>query len=352
MLMDQEARNFYDMYGEDGVAFHKAWQEAKPNEVLQNMGPVGIFCFCCSNCCCVLFLLLFPILLCIKVSSNNDWLWSFVFSPLWIVDTIVVLMLCVWPLLPLSMSKGDPLSNCKWELLVQAVFLVVFQVFVCIKLDGADWPWAVVFCPMFAFQAVCTGQALWACMPAQHTEATKVKMAGSTCGYPVYILFLLIQQVLWWGLWLLVQMQLDGDLKLSWWIVLSPAFGILACWIYSSTQSRMVVSNDPDEKAYEQAFSRWKVALAIVLLMVIVFGALLAEGTNGFSIWAVWAPVFAVSGLFLCALCITSLSLYKKELHSQDEDLDSSEGWADGEGNTPREDERLVDDDPAERPVI
>merc|ERR1711924_112797 len=109
----------------------------------------------------------------------------------------------------------------------------------------------------------------------------------------------------------------------------------------------MGVANDPDEKAYEQALSRWKVGLAVVLIIVVILGALLAEGTSGFSVWAVWAPVFAISGLFLCALCITSVGLCKKEFHAQGEDDDKSifERFAHGEfddnfegESTPRED--------------
>ena len=67
VLIDPETRNFYDMYGEDGVAFQKAWKEAKPNETLQQMGAGGIACFCCTNCCCVMFIMLFPVLVCLKV---------------------------------------------------------------------------------------------------------------------------------------------------------------------------------------------------------------------------------------------------------------------------------------------
>ena len=67
MLSDPETRNFYDMYGEDGVSFQKAWKEAKPNEMLSQMGAGGIACFCCTNICCVMFMMLFPMLVCIKV---------------------------------------------------------------------------------------------------------------------------------------------------------------------------------------------------------------------------------------------------------------------------------------------
>lgn len=74
VLSDPEARNFYDMYGEDGVTFHKGWKEAKPNEMLAQMGVGGIMCFCCTNVTCMIFLLLFPLFLCIKVTSTRPFL--------------------------------------------------------------------------------------------------------------------------------------------------------------------------------------------------------------------------------------------------------------------------------------
>jgi len=341
VLMDPESRNFYDMYGDEGVAFHRAWKEAKPNEMLRQMGVGGIACFCCANTICVLFLLLFPIMLCVKVSEPTDWLWGFVFAPLWILDTIVILMLCVWPLLPVNVAKGDPLSSCKWEWLAQGLLFVCFQVFICIKLDGADWPWAIVFGPLYAFQAVATASAVYAAMPAQHTAAAKVKLAGSTCGYIVWLVYQFVQQALWWALWAMLQMKMDAHLPVSWWIVLSPAFGICAFWLFASTHTPVVLSNDQDERAYEQAFSRWKFGLTVILLLVTILGALLAERTSGFTIWAVWAPIYTASGLFLCALCATSVNLctqeqaYEEGVHTPFDDED---------GGTPRDTDPLQPD--------
>jgi len=318
VLMDPETRNFYDMYGEDGVAFHKAWKEAKPNEMLRQMGAGGIACFCCTNTVCVFFLLWFPLLLCLKVANHEEWLWAVVFGPLWVLDTIVVLMLCVWPLLPVNVARGDPLSAIRWDWLAQAIFFVAFQIMIVVKLDGVDCSWLVVFVPLYAFQAVGTGVALYDCLPAQYTAASRVKMAGSTCGHVVWVLFVLLQQVLWWGLWLLIQMRMDRELEFSWWIVLSPAFAICGVWWYIATRTPVVLSNDQDEKAYEQAFSRWKFAVATILFLVAFLGAFLAEGTDGVTIWAVWAPVYTASGLFLIALCASSVSLCKSESQSED----------------------------------
>lgn len=334
VLMDPETRNFYDMYGEEGVAFHRAWKEAKPNEMLRQMGAGGICCFCCTNTVCVLFLLLFPILLCVKVSAQTDWLWGFVFSPLWIIDTIVILMLCVWPLLPVNVSKGDPLSSVRWDWLLQSLAFVCFQVFICIKLDGMNWSWAVVFVPMYVFQAMGTGMAIYEA--TQYEAAARVKKAGSTCGLVVWILYLFVQQALWWALWVAVQMKMDGILDWSWWIILSPAFGICAFWLFSSTRTPIVLSNDKDEKAYEQAFSRWKFGVTVILLLVTVLGALLAEGTDGFTVWAVWAPIYTASVLFVCALCTTSVNLCRQESDAED-----GMQFDEEEGGTPRDTDPL-----------
>jgi len=179
-----------------------------------------------------------------------------VFTPLWVLDTILVLMLCIWPLLPVNVARGDPLSNCKWDWLFQALFFVLFQVTLCLKLDGADLSWTAVFGPLFAFQAVSTGRALHKIIPTQYEHWSKVKKPGSTCGNVGWAIYLLMQEALWWSLWLLVSMRLDRQMDMSWWVVLSPLFGICVFWFYASTRTAYALNNDPEEKAYEQAFSR------------------------------------------------------------------------------------------------
>ena len=191
-----------------------------------------------------------------QVTNDEKWLWGLVFTPLWVFDTILILMLCIWPLLPVNVARGDPLSNCKWDWLFQAIFFVLFQVLLCLKLDGANLSWTAVFVPLFAFQVVATGRALHKIIPSQYEHWSKVKKPGSTCGNVVWAIYLLLQEALWWSLLLLVSMRLDKQTSMNWWVVLSPLFGIVVFWFYASTRTAYVVNNDPEEKAYEQAFSR------------------------------------------------------------------------------------------------
>ena len=318
VLSDPESRNFYDTYGEDGVAFHKAWKEAKPNEMLAQMGSGGIACFCCTNCCCVLFIMLFPLLVCLKVGSGEQWLWGLVFAPLWVFDTILIGMLCVWPLLPVNVAKGDPLSNCKWDWLIQAIFFVLFQVLLCMKLDGANITWSAVIGPLLAFQAVSTGRAIYKITPGQYEHWSRVKKPGSTCGNIVWGIYLLLQELLWWALLLLVSMRLEKQIVTSWWIVLSPVFVICIFWFYASTRTAYVLNNDHEEKAYEQAFSTWKFGLTIILLLFTVLVALVAEGNDGVTIWALFGPFFVAGVCFLCAICSTSMVLFRQEADTED----------------------------------
>lgn len=337
VLMDPESRNFYDMYGEDGVAFLKGWKEAKPNQMLSKLGAGGICCFCCTNTICLLFLLLFPMLLCVKVADSTDWIWAFVFSPLFIIDAIVVALLCLWPLLPVSMARGDPLSSLKWDWLAQVLCLIVFQIFLCAKLDGTDMKWLLVLCPMYAFQGIGTSQAIWNCLPSQHAEASKLKKPGATCGYAVWILYNVLFQVLWWTLWVLLQMKLDKEIDISWWLVVMPAFLILVLWIFEATRSPVVASGDLDEKAYEQAIARWKGAVAVIIFVMIILAVCLAEGVSGFTMWVALAPLYVIGGIFVCALCVTSVALCQKEkdLEEQGDECD----WS--ESDTPRDTDPL-----------
>merc|ERR1712010_375404 len=124
--------------------------------------------------------MLVPLLFCVKVSDHKDWLWSGIFAPLWILDTIVVLMICIYPLMPTNMARGDPLSTFKFDLLAQALCVVVFQVFISFKLDGGEWSWMAVFCPWFVFQTIRTALAIYSITPSQYAAIAKTKQAGST----------------------------------------------------------------------------------------------------------------------------------------------------------------------------
>ena len=63
---------------------------------------------------------------------------------------------------------------------------------------------------------------------------------------------------------------------------------------------------------------RWKFGLTVLLLLVTILAACLAEGTNGFTIWALFAPVFTAGACFLCAICGTSGQLFQQEKDMED----------------------------------
>ena len=43
-----------------------------------------------------------------------------------------------------------------------------------------------------------------------------MKLAGSTCGYIVWLVYQFVQQALWWALWAMLQMKMDAHLPVSW----------------------------------------------------------------------------------------------------------------------------------------
>jgi len=174
--------------------------------------------------------------------------------------------------------------------------------------------------------------------PGQYAHFSMVKKPGSTCGNIVWGLYLVCQELLWWAFWILLSLRLDDQLDLSYWVVLSPSFGLYAFWFYASTRTAVVINNDQDEKAYEQAFSRWKFAGTLLLLLVTILAALLGDGQEGFSIWVVMAPIYTICGLFICAVIATSCALAKKE--GEGVTVDFGEGGS--EGGTPRDTDPFV----------
>jgi len=253
VLGDPQKRKYYDVYGEDGVEFYERWSSANPNEMLGQVGAGGIVCFCITNTICVAFLLCVPVFLILR---EDDWMWGWMMAPLWVIDALVLLMLTITPLLPYNMNKrGDLLSTCMWAEMLQMVCFITWQAFVAINLDHDRWiDWLTAFTPMFVFQAISSVKMIRQCLPEQYQIAHSTKVAGAGCGQAGFALYLSVQEAAWWAAWLLIPLRMDKSIDMSWWVVASPLFLLVAFGLFGATRDsrRARALDDTDEVVYEQ----------------------------------------------------------------------------------------------------
>jgi len=344
VLGDPQKRKYYDVYGEDGVEFYERWSSANPNEMLGQVGAGGIVCFCITNTICVAFLLCVPVFLILR---EDDWMWGWMMAPLWVIDALVLLMLTITPLLPYNMNKrGDLLSTCMWAEMLQMVCFITWQAFVAINLDHDRWiDWLTAFTPMFVFQAISSVKMIRQCLPEQYQIAHSTKVAGAGCGQAGFALYLSVQEAAWWAAWLLIPLRMDKSIDMSWWVVASPLFLLVAFGLFGATRDsrRARALDDTDEVVYEQAFSRWKFACWLFALATVIVVVLYIEGTVDSGIYFVFIPMFVVAGAFLMAVYYASVCLIVRGQGSEAQSGERHSDMDDNECSDDREREPFVD---------
>lgn len=235
VLSDPQRRKYYDVYGEDGVEFFERWQSADPNEMLAQVGSGGIVCFCITNLMCVAFLLCFPIFLMVR---EDDWMWGWVFAPIWVIDALVLLMLATAPLLPYNMgNKSNLLSACMWTEMLQLICFIIWQALVCASLEYPNWiDWIVVFVPIFGVQAIQSVKAIVQCLPEQYQAAARIKTPGSQLGHLAWIAYLSLEQLAAWSAWIVIPLRMDETIDGSWWLVSVPLFILVGFGLYAASR--------------------------------------------------------------------------------------------------------------------
>lgn len=346
VLSDPQKRNYYDVYGEDGVAFFDQWQSADPNEMLAQVGWGGIVCFCISNLICVAFVLCFPVFLIVR---QDDWMWGWMMAPIWVIDAIVLLMLAITPLLPYNMhSQRELLSSCMWTEILQMICFITWQVFVSVNLDHSGWmDWIAVFVPMFVFQAITTIKQMVESLPEHYEVAARTKAPGAVCGHPIYCIYLGVQQALWWCAWILIPLRMDQTVDVSWWLVATPLFVLIGFGLFAATRDphRARNQDEMEEVVYEQVFSRWKFAAWLFALATTITVCLYVSEAVETGIYFIFLPLFIVAAAFVIAICYTSASLIGKDspfAETQSSTYENPESCEVGEDGY-KEDDHLLD---------
>eukprot|EP00658_Telonema_sp_P-2_P013403 TRINITY_DN15075_c0_g1_i5.p1 TRINITY_DN15075_c0_g1~~TRINITY_DN15075_c0_g1_i5.p1 ORF type:complete len:485 (-),score=129.93 TRINITY_DN15075_c0_g1_i5:99-1448(-) len=351
VLSDPNRRKYYDAYGEDGVTFYESWQNADPNEMLGQVGCGGVVCFCLANLMCVGFVLCLPLFV---ITREDDWMWGWMFLPLWVVDALVLLMLAIAPLLPYNMRNHVGfLSSCMWTELSMWVCFVAWQILVTVNLDHPGrMEWISVFVPMFLLQGISTVKTALECLPENYQTAARGKAPGSVAGHAPYAVYLGVQQIAWWAVWILIPLRMDEAILCSWWLVCVPLFVIVLFGLFAATRDprRAVSEEDAEEVLYEQVFSRWKFAGWLFALATIVCVLLHITGSVS-EIAIVFVPLFAVLAAFVAAICYTSGMLICRERpfgsDPRGEYYEESEHCDVGEDGTNPEDPLMKDERPA-----
>ncbi|KAJ3271340.1 hypothetical protein HDV01_006845 [Terramyces sp. JEL0728] len=156
-LSNEKTRQIYDQYGERGLEMMKQMgdisiiQDAllQANQYLMSLGLITAL------------LIIFHSFLAVRIDGNNSWPYFAVFVPLFIIDIIALVFFARSLPAPknedqerISEEDRKSIETVKRMVLICFVLFTVFQILVCLQLDGAtDISWWIVFIPWFVIEA-------------------------------------------------------------------------------------------------------------------------------------------------------------------------------------------------------
>jgi DnaJ domain/Transmembrane Fragile-X-F protein len=294
VLSDPYKRDTYDALGLRGMKWMEEPFSMDPQELVHNFAKSSaidrskIFAIFVAI---AIFVFLQPILICLHVDGRfgPDALWCLTFIPLWLWNLVMLLyhahVILMGPIqrpehIPIE-EWVDPLPMKKRIFsMVRFVLLVLFEVFIALKLDNFfRLPWFVVFIPFYVWEGtnlykkyplsnmrivtvhdleVALGKPFSEFTPAEKELIGKRYSVVSSTSSPDFdvaqnlktrakqdvrnSLFRLAFVVV-------LLAQLDGYLDWSWWLVFAPIWilsVIVCCWNYQAYNEVRVMAMEKD----------------------------------------------------------------------------------------------------------
>ncbi|KAK5574875.1 hypothetical protein RB653_010129 [Dictyostelium firmibasis] len=312
VLSDPERRQLYDQYGAEGLKFFENGAFGSDAAyVAKMMGSLKLVAF--IGFLILLIAVLFPIFIVIKTKGAVDWSWAKVFSPAWIVMSLVVAFSVILAVL------SKKLTFCIWA--AYNIFIMTFMGLLVSKLDetthtASHMLWSEVFIPIYALIVLSIVQKYEIFSSEHYEKRFSSPEHIDTCtnfglGHPGFILRKLLRDLVASWFFVFLMIKLDHVVEWNWWINSIPVFFYIIFYLVlialdnSSKMNNLPM--DEDERASNQSLTSFLYCIFIFFMIpVILFISLLAAhiSADSFAIANVFIPIFIVLGLLTCAYCI------------------------------------------------
>ncbi|KAI8149103.1 hypothetical protein BJV82DRAFT_663439 [Fennellomyces sp. T-0311] len=328
VLSDEQKRRVYDRYGELGLQMMDTVASPLFDPEIESM-------------LCTMFstlglgfalLIIFFAFLTVRIDEIVSWSWAVVWIPLWIINAAVGYLAFRYFIQSFSKEYDDQEDDDEMDetkraqrraarrrlgiirqllLLVYWVLLLLFQIFIVLRLDGrVAWSAAVIFVPYFILEGL---HFVLKCVEFVVTSLATLKMAApehklrilTTLAFKTYWLFVL--RII---LFVLIATRIDNTITCSWGIVFIPLYLVAVKYIAQLAWSYVVFSR---LSAQPELQHQGKVTVMLGVVALVIVGTLayaliglIARRLDGnfVKMANVFVPIFiALSFLFCCAGC-------------------------------------------------
>ncbi|KCV72762.1 DnaJ like subfamily A member 2 [Fonticula alba] len=290
VLMNPTRRKLYDQYGEAGLKMYDGYG----NHPLGNLAAENLSLWVCLLLLPVLLLLLFFILVVVNVDYAKGWSWPAIWTPLWVINFIVVLLSLSVTVLAFSAASEDSAEISKPSVVsffFSVILTLIWQILLSIKLNGHSMAWGYVWLPMFLVSLLSFCRHFFNVRSLDFPMRSKIPVFLFKIRWTVMRLLTMIFIVL----------KSDGVSSMSWRAVFSPVFAFYGFFVLLSLLLSCCIP-----KLFG---SLGETILTDVLpsIFIVTFIALLSvalDGIRGYSLGVIFVPVFIVMGLVILVLCI------------------------------------------------
>ncbi|KYQ90546.1 hypothetical protein DLAC_09171 [Tieghemostelium lacteum] len=309
ILMDEDKRKLYDQYGEEGLNLFGNDILGEEAELIAKAFSGSMRLLVCISFLLVCVLVLAPIFIVVKINGAVDWSWGKVFSPMFILLSVSALIF-----IPMTIRTKSLKTLCN---LIHILAIIAFLSMISTNLDDkSDIQWSLVFIPIYF---ILVSNLLFAMFPYLLPSHYRKRFTDDkfydpitnfSLGYPGYafrrLLFPLLQ--IWFFIFLVV--KLDNVVGWSWWINAIPVLLFLFfTFVATILDNKSLMKHTAQFEGMEdvgKANSFILCCLCIIFIPLIIFIGLLMTylNGNGFSIAAVFIPIFIVVGILFCACCL------------------------------------------------
>lgn len=329
VLGDEQKRRVYDRYGELGLQMMDTVVSPLFNPQVESM-----LCTLLMTASLVFSLsIIFLVFLTVRIDEFVLWSWSTVWIPAWIINFMTLYTICKYVVLKhdseqdrdedeeTKESKENEiiLERCKKGLiLLNFMLLVLFQIFIVIRLDQrVAWTACVVFIPYFIYEGIrffVTGvEALVGCLA--------LLSVGENGRIGIFLFSQYWFNVLRFIQLLLIPLRVDGVIQCSWGIVFIPLYLVGVKWAIELAYRYYVFSKMPQPEIAHQGKITVLVGIIVFIVVGILFYSLvglIAQRLDGLlyvKMSNVFVPLFIVfvSSSSLLPFCFSNIFIYSIE---------------------------------------
>jgi len=309
VLSDPAKRQMYDKVGDSGIDIVEGggMGAAVGHPLFASVVATAVWLMS-------FMVLLFVIFLVLKVDGNRpDWNWATVFSPIWVMDSLLLCSLGGIINAVISTKDFKPLISAALILLVLAQPILVV---IGLEGRGLNSSWVALLTPVWVLSTVQVFQTIPSLSIHRFQQARAA--AGDSSEYticsPVYLvntLGTLVGSVYQIAFLILLCIKLDSGAAYSWWLVFSPHFIYLSVMVAATTYlSQTEMRRSMPDAGWCSMFCVFLtnlISYAIPATFFILLSAKL-QGAN-ITLAQVCIPLFILLGFVvlgsMCACCVS-----------------------------------------------